>query len=522
MTRTAYFVGPWDLGRDLACVPARPEDGTVVIVESVGKSRALPFHRQKLVLVRSALHHFAQSLRDDGFDVEVVRARSYLAGIRKHVARVDADEVVALMPREWGIFNAFVTARDAGVDGELGVPLELLDDGGAGGHFLLPRDGFAEWAGGRKQLRMQHFYAHMRKHTGWLVDDAGKPEGGKWSYDTENRKPPGDARPPSRPRHEPDAITRDIMAEVAGWHGYWGDVDGFGWAVTRTQALADLDAFFAQRAESFGPYQDAMLSGEPFMWHALISTSLNLGLLHPAEVCERIVAAYEVGEMPLASAEGLLRQILGWREYIRGVYWHRMPELRSANALGGKRRLPQLYWDPSATDMRCLQQSVGAVREHGYAHHIQRLMVLGNFALLCGVEPLELSHWFWAGFVDAFEWVQLPNVHGMAMFANTDFTTKPYAASGSYIHKMSNYCRDCAYQVKKKHGDGACPFNHLFWHFMVEHRERLSQNPRLGMLYRTWDKMKEGDRRSILDSSAQFLGSLRDAEHDWSFHDDQG
>jgi len=515
-------VGPWDLHRDLGCVPVRPEDGTVVIVESVSKSRALPYHRKKLVLVRSAMHHFARHLQAEGFDVEVVRARSYLAGIRKHVERVGADEVVALMPREWGIYRAFVEARDDSLDGALGARMTLLDDGGAGGHFLLPRDGFGHWAGGRKQLRMQHFYSHMRKHTGWLVDDEGKPEGGKWSFDTENRKPPGDARPPPAPHHEPDDLTHEIMSEVADWDGFWGEVEGFGWAVTREQALADLDDFFAQRADQFGPYQDAMLGDEPFMWHTLISTSLNLGLLHPAEVCARIVSAYAAGDMPLASAEGLLRQILGWREYIRGMYWHRMPELRSANALGGKRRLPQLYWDESHTDMRCLEQSVRAVRAHGYAHHIQRLMVLGNFALLCGVEPIELSHWFWAGFVDAFEWVQLPNVHGMAMFANTDFTTKPYAASGNYIHKMSNYCGDCAYSVRKKHGDEACPFNHLFWHFMEQHRDLLADNPRLGMLYRTWDKMKPEDREAILRSSASFLGGLRPADHDWSFHDDQG
>ncbi|MFT5358203.1 MAG: deoxyribodipyrimidine photolyase-related protein [Polyangiales bacterium] len=515
--RPAYFVGPWDLHRDLACVPRSPKDGSVVLVESIAKSRALPYHRKKLVLVLSAMRHFAEELRAEGFDVSVVRAATYVEGIAKHVKAEGATAVIAMMPREQGLQRALLAAKE---NDSFGVPLELHDDGGAGGHFLLTRDEISTWMNDRKVIRMHHFYAWMRKRTGYLMED-GKPTGGKYSFDGENRKPPSDARPEATEDHKPDAITRAAMKEVAAWDGFFGEVDGFDWPVTREGALRELDDFFSTRAERFGPFQDAMITDEPFLWHTRIAAAMNLSLLSPHEVCERVVRAYREGVMPLNSAEGLLRQILGWREFIRGVYWHRMPDMRSANLLKAKRTLPKLYWEPESTDLRCLSQSAGQVRETGYAHHIQRLMVLGNFALLTDVEPIQLSHWFWAAFVDAYEWVQLPNVHGMALFADDTFTTKPYAASGSYIHKMSDYCKGCRYNVKKRTGDDACPFNSLFWRFMGKHRQRLEENPRLRMLYRTWDKFGVEEQQAIRAQAETFLSTLEPSDHGWTFHDDQ-
>ena len=449
MSTPAYFVAPWDLNRELACVPPQPDAGSVVLVESRAKGAALPYHRKKLVLVLSAMRHFAEELEADGFDVEIVNAPTYVDGIRRHVEARRSSRVVAMEPREWGLTRALDGAA-------VGVPIERHDDGGEGGHFLLTREECREWLDGRSRIRMADFYRWMRKRTGYLMED-GSPAGGSWSYDSENREHAKGVTPPEVERHPPDRITRRQMERVREWGGHWGAVDGFDWPVTRSTALAELDRFFGSRAACFGRYQDAMLADAPFLWHALLSPPLNLSLLSPKEICDRIVVEYEAGRMPIASAEGLLRQIIGWREFMRMMYWARMPDLRDANLLGADRLLPDFYWDPARTEMRCLRQSIGQVLESGYGHHIQRLMVQGNFALLAGVAPLEISHWFWAAFVDAYEWVELPNVHGMAVYADDSFTTKPYAASGSYIHRMSDYCGECRYDVKQRSGEDACP-----------------------------------------------------------------
>jgi len=515
--RATYFVGPWDLHLDLACVPSSPDLGRVVLVESVAKGRALPYHRKKLVLVLSALHHFAQTLRERGYEVDVINAPTYVEGIRRRVEAHGSSEVIAMLPREWGLQEALL---EADREGTFGVPLTLHDDGGPGGHFLLPREAFADWARGRKVLRMDTFYRWMRKRTGWLMEGK-KPVGGKWSYDSDNRKrPPKDLRPPSPHAYVPDAITAEVMSRVARWPDHWGSVDGFDWPVTHAEAREELSRFIEHRAARFGDFQDAMLTGEPFMWHARLSSSLNLGLISPGEVVEAVLEAYASGAMPLNAAEGFIRQVIGWREFIRGVYWWRMPEMREANLLGATRALPNFFWAPEQTDMHCMRESITAVRDHGYAHHIQRLMVLGNFALLAGVKPIEISHWFWAGFVDAFEWVELPNVHGMAVYADDTFTTKPYAASASYISKMSNYCGACPYNPKARTGDDACPFNSMFWRFMAQHRERLSTNPRMNVLYRTWDRWSAEQRQEISEQAERFLNQLDPADHAWSFDDD--
>lgn len=515
MSRPAYFVGPWDLNRQLACVPDDPAAGTVVLVESVGKSRALPFHRKKLVLVLSAMRHFARELQDDGYDVEIVRARSYAVGIRRHIERVGATALHALLPREWGMLHQL---RDA----DLGAPVTWHDDGGPGGHFLLPRDAFADWASGRKQLRMDLFYKHLRKQRRILLDDDGKPVGGRWSFDKDNRKKvPKGVTPPPLPTFAPDALTREVMAEVAAWDHGWGAVEGFAWPVTRADAKRALDAFVAERLGLYGDYQDALVTGEPFLWHACISPALNLGLLHPQELLDAALRAWEQQSAPINAVEGFIRQVLGWREFMRGVYWLRMPDLRAANRFDAQMPLPALFWEPERTDMTCVREAVTAVRDHGYAHHIQRLMVLGNLAMLLGVRPLDVSHWFWAGFVDAYEWVELPNVHGMAIAADTAFTTKPYAASGSYIHKQGDHCKRCRYRVKDRTGDDACPFNSLFWDFMVRHREALSANPRIGVLYRSWDRWSASEQDEIRARAASFREAWGPLDHGWTFDDDQ-
>lgn len=521
MSDTIYFVGPWDLNRELPCVPADPAEGVVVLVESVAKGKALPWHRQKLVLVLSAIRHFAAELEEAGYTVDLAQAPSYVEGIRAAAARHGAKRVVALRPREWSLNQAL--NQDALEE----LELVLHPAGGEGGHFLLSREEWFGWVGQQrkkskgKTLRMDTFYRWMRKRLGLLLDAEGKPVGGKWSYDAENRKSiPKDARPPEAPRFEPDEITREVMEQVEGWRERWGSVEGFRWPVTRAQALEVLERFVSERLGEFGDYQDGMRQGDAFLWHSLISSSINLSLLHPREVAEEAIAAYERGEAPLNAVEGFVRQVIGWREFIRGVYWLRMPGMRSANLLDARRPLPRFYWEPERTDMACLRDAAGSVLEHGYAHHIQRLMVLGNFALLAEVEPIQLSHWFWAGFVDAYEWVELPNVHGMALYADDTFTTKPYAASASYVNKMSDYCKGCRYAVSKRTGENACPFNFLFWNFMARHRERLSDNFRLKMLYKTWDRWDDDERDTIRAQAAAFLDELEPADHGWAFEDD--
>jgi deoxyribodipyrimidine photolyase-related protein len=513
----AYFVAPWELDRRLACVPDEPEHGPVLLIESVAKGAALPWHRKKLVLVLAAMRHFAAELEAEGYDVTLLQAESYAAGLADFARQRGISRYVLMEPREWGLQQSLERASEGAL---AGIELEYRPGGGEGGHFLLRREQFAHWASRSKTLRMDSFYRRVRRHFGWLLDEDGKPLGGKWSFDAQNRKPAKGKTPPALLGFEPDEITRAQIERVAGWRDRWGDAEGFDWPVTRAQALELLEHFVEERLPSFGDYQDAMLEGQDFMWHACLSSSLNLSLLHPREFADAVIEAFRAGHAPLAAVEGALRQVVGWREFIHGVYWLRMPEMRAANQLGAEHPLPDFYWDESKTDMRCMQDCVRNVRENGYAHHIQRLMVLGNFGLLAGVEPLELSHWFWAGFVDAYEWVELPNVHGMALYADGAFTTKPYAASSSYIHKMSDYCKACRYERRERTGENACPFNYLYWDFMARHRERFEENPRIRMLYGTWDRFGEEERAAIQSSARRFLAGLEPAATGWRFEDD--
>ena len=310
-------------------------------------------------------------------------------------------------------------------------------------------------------------------------------------------------------RHTPDAITNDVIALVRARFGnHFGSVDTFGWPVTRIDAMRLVDHFIATRLADFGRWQDAMLADHDTMFHALIAPALNLGLLDPIDICRKVEAAYHAGEAPLAAAEGFIRQVIGWREYIRGMYWLTMPDLATANALNATRPLPDFWWT-GETPMRCIAQTVRATRENAYAHHIQRLMIMGNFALIAGLAPTEVAAWFLAVYADAYEWVELPNVAGMALHADGGrLASKPYAASGAYIARMSDYCRGCRYDVKKKTGPDACPFNALYWHFLDRNTDRLGRNPRLAQPYATWRRMNEDKRAEYLASADAFLATL--------------
>ena len=314
---------------------------------------------------------------------------------------------------------------------------------------------------------------------------------------------------PERPQFPPDAATRDVIALVeTHFSDHFGTLDAFNWPVTRDDAENALDFFVVHCLPRFGDYQDAMARDEPFLFHAMLSPLINAGLLRPRDVCARAEAAWRDGHAPLNAVEGFIRQILGWREFIRGVYWLKMPEYAQTNALEAHRPLPDFYWTGD-TDMRCMAEAIGQTRDHAYAHHIQRLMVTGNFALLAGIEPAAIEEWYLIVYADAYEWVELPNVHGMAIFADGGvFASKPYAASGAYIDRMSDYCKSCRYNVKKKEGPDACPFNYLYWHFLMENEGRLRKNRRVGMIYKTLDRMSDDRKSAIVASAENFLDRM--------------
>ena len=378
------------------------------------------------------------------------------------------------------------------------MPVEACEDS----RFICSSGRFQTWAQGKRQLRMEYFYREMRRETGLLMD-GDQPEGGQWNYDAENRKklPTGIAAP-RRKRFAPDAATRQVMALVESrFSDHFGDLDSFDWPVTHEQAEAALSHFLADILPSFGDWQDAMAEGEAFLWHSLISTSLNLGLLDPLDVCRRAEAEYRKGRVPMNAVEGFIRQVLGWREFVRGIYWLKVPEYRHRNALDADRTLPWFYWSGD-TDMACVADVVTQARKHAYAHHIQRLMVTGNLAMLLGVHPDPVDDWYMVVFADAFEWVEMPNTRGMATFADGGIVgSKPYAASGAYIDRMSDYCAGCRYSVKQKTGEGACPFNRLYWGFLERNRKTLRDNPRLAMPFRTLERWAPEQRQALVDEA---------------------
>lgn len=480
-----------------------PAHDTVLLAEVMGECTYVPHHPQKIVLVLAAMRHFARALAARGVRVEHVRLddpanTGTLSGeVARAAARHRPARIIATYPGEWRVLQA-MEAWEAGT----GIPVEIRDDD----RFLCDLGWFRRWARGKKQLRMEFFYREMRRATGLLMEGA-EPAGGAWNFDAENRKAlPKGVVPPAPRRAPPDAITREVMALVAQRFGtHFGRLEGFAWPVTAAAARAALDDFVAHRLARFGDYQDAMASGEPWMFHALVSTSLNLGLLSPRECCDAAEAAWRAGRAPLNAVEGFIRQILGWREYVRGIYWLRMPGYAALNALEAGRPLPGFYWS-GETPMNCIRQVVRQTRDHAYAHHIQRLMVTGNFALLAGIDPAAVNAWYLAVYADAYEWVELPNTHGMALHADGGLmASKPYAASGAYINRMSDYCRGCAFDAKAATGERACPFNYLYWDFVARHAQRFAGNPRMAMPLRTLERMDPARVAAMRAEAKAFL-----------------
>ena len=450
--RRAILILGDQLSPDLTSLRAGDRDCDVIVMAEVwDEATYVRHHKKKIAFVFSAMRHFAEGLRAHGWNVAyteladngpVSLREAVVAAIQAH----DLEAVLVTEPGEWRLKSEMDDWAET-----LGAPIDMLSDD----RFIASPSEFRAWADGRKQLRMEYFYREMRRKTGLLMD-GDQPEGGRWNFDAENRKPAKDDLFMPQPLQiKPDAITQDVLTLVQDrFADHFGTLEPFWFAVTRHDAERALQTFLQDALPNFGDYQDAMLNGEAFLYHSVIAQYINAGLLNPLHVCEAVEAEYHAGRVPLNAAEGYIRQIIGWREYIRGIYWLKMPGYTQENALNADRDLPEFYWT-AETKMACIRATVVQTRDYAYAHHIQRLMVTGNFAMLAGVDPHQVHEWYLAVYVDAYEWVEAPNVIGMSQFADGGIVaSKPYAASGNYINKMSDYCAGCRYDVKKKDWPG--------------------------------------------------------------------
>ena len=467
----------------------------VILIESRQHVQQRRYHQQKLVLVWSAMRHFASELKEAGWWVTYKITEDFETPLHQWIQE-HGITILQIMEPSNRPFAKFLSQLDLPCD------LKIVPNN----HFLWSVDDFTAWASKRKSLRMESFYREGRKRLNVLME-GDAPIGGQWNFDKENRKPPkGKLNTPPPLTFEPDEITQAVIetVEQANFPTF-GDVKSFRWAVTRGQALQVLDHFIATRLDTFGPYQDAMVTGEDTMWHALLSPYLNLGLLQPQEVIDTVEQAYHDQNLPLNSVEGFIRQVMGWREYMRGLYGYVEEEYFHQNWFDHNRALPNFFWTGD-TNMNCLHQVIDQVRRTGYGHHIQRLMILANFALIAGLQPQAVEDWFHAVFIDAYDWVMQTNVLGMGLFADGGvLASKPYSASANYVNRMSDYCKGCHYNHKQRTGDNACPFNFFYWDFLDRHHDRLQSQGRMSFILKNLDKMEPEEREEIRDRAANFF-----------------
>lgn len=486
---------------------ADPREAVVLMVEVGEETTYAWHHKKKIALVLSAMRHFAGELRALGWKVDYVRldapenTHSLTGELLRAIAHHGPSRVFVTAPSEWRVMRMLDAWREI-------APLrfDILPDD----RFILGHAEFDAWADGERVLRLENFYRAMRRRTGLLLDAGGEPLGGRWNFDKENRRRArGDLFMPHPAGYPPDATTGEVLDLVARrFPDNPGRLEPFSFAVTRKDAEAARDRFIADALPWFGDFQDAMLKGEKHLYHAMLSPYLNLGLLDPLDLCWRVQAAFEDGRVPLNAAEGFIRQVIGWREFVRGIYWREMPAFRDHNALEAHRPLPAFYWS-GETDMACMRHAIGQTLDDAYAHHIQRLMVTGNFALLAGLDPGAVHDWYLAVYADAFEWVELPNTIGLSLFGDGGMLgSKPYAASAAYLDKMSDYCSGCAFDPRRSHGETACPFNFLYWDFLDRNAGRLSRNARMKGAYALWAGTDERDKTLIRKQALRYLEAI--------------
>lgn len=477
----------------------------VLMVESAQEAQHVWSHKARIALFLSAMRHFATHLKDLGLPLTYIEhsPRSIVEELRHKIISEKFTHLICVEPGEWRLkkdIEALAT--------ELKIVLEMPQDT----HFYCTHQEFKEWVANKKELRLEYFYRLMRKKHHVLIDQDGNPEGGQWNFDRDNRKPfpkKGPGLIPSPELFEPDDITKVVLAEVEErYPDHPGSLAHFQWPVTRAQALQALQGFVEHRLATFGIYEDAMWTDTPFGWHSLLSSALNLKLLNPREVVNAVILAWEKEGIELATVEGFIRQILGWREFVRGMYYLDMPQMAVDNFYDHQNGLPAWYWT-GKTKMKCMQEAIGQTLQYGYAHHIQRLMVTGNFALLAEVLPKAVCDWYLAVYIDAIEWVELPNTAGMALFASGGrFTSKPYIASGAYIKRMSNYCGSCQYQSDIRFGEGACPVTNLYWNFLIKHRTQFEASPRTRLMTANLARISDADQQAIQIHAKGLLGNL--------------
>jgi deoxyribodipyrimidine photolyase-related protein len=483
---------------------AVPGRDSIVMAEVASEARYVQHNRHKIAFIFSAMRHFRAELRALGFAVHYFEfskkgPTTLLEAVQTALQQCAVSEVRCCEPGEYRLLAELQ-------QWVLPVPVQLVADD----RFLCTREDFAHWAQGRKQLRMEYFYRDMRRQYRVLLDDEGGPQGGCWNFDAQNRRGwRSQEEIPGRLTVAPDAITADVIALVnREFPDHPGDLARFYLAVTREDAGQHFQWFLDHGLRHFGTYQDALAEESPWLFHSLVSMYLNVGLLDALDVCRRVEQVWRTGGCELASAEGFIRQVLGWREYVRGIYWLAMPEYATRNALQAERPLPLWFWS-GATDMRCLHVALTQTLQLGYAHHIQRLMVIGNFALLAGLNVKDVCDWYLAVYVDAFEWVELPNTLGMALHGDNGLmASKPYAASGKYIQRQGDHCKQCRYSPDRTTGEGACPYNSLYWRFIDGHRTTLQRNPRMSLVLKNWERKSEEEKRAIQDWANKQLGDL--------------
>ncbi|WP_180082214.1 cryptochrome/photolyase family protein [Acinetobacter sp. YH12201] len=479
----------------------------ILMAEVVEEVTYVNHHPQKIALIFSAMRHFAKELKAEGWRVRyhtfqpASPIRSLLDFVQAQQQLFPVTELVITHCGEYRLQQQIEQHWSQ----QLQLPVQCLNDN----RFFCSPEQFRKWASRYQTLRMEYFYREMRKQTSYLMQGQ-QPVGQQWNYDSANRKAWSGSPPLPTPLHfERDQIDLEVLQLVEyEFPNHPGSLDDFRWATTRSNALLVLQHFIDHSLPYFGDYQDAMVQGADTLFHSLLSPYLNCGLLLPREVCDAAEAAHHAGHAPLNAVEGFIRQILGWREYVRGIYWLYMPEYANRNALQHSAPLPQFYWT-GRTRMNCMAECFRNTFQHAYAHHIQRLMVTGNFALLTGVDPEQISEWYLAVYADAYAWVELPNTLGMVMHADGGLmASKPYAASGNYIHKMSDYCKHCSYNVKTRTEPDSCPFNSLYWYFMIRHEAIFRNHPRMGMIYQQLDKLK--DRQQIISHAQQLLSQINE------------
>lgn len=507
MTKLCFLLGD-QLNESLSSLTVIDKhDDLVFLCEVMEEATYVAHHPKKIAFLFSAMRHFANRLKGLGYRVRYTKYNQasnsgcFEKELRRAINEEKISEIHITHPGEWRVLQKIETLRK-----QLLIPLIVHEDI----RFLYSMDEFKYWAKNKKQLRMEYFYRMMRQKYHILVDNQGKPVGGTWNYDKQNRKNANHIETfPSRLVHSIDKVTSEVLSLVKKeFSNHFGQLKSFNFAVTREQAFCELHYFIEHSLVYFGDYQDAMRSNEVDLYHSKLSFYLNAGLLLPLELCRMAEEAFKQKRAPLNAVEGFIRQILGWREYVRGIYWLLMPEYGNRNYFNASRPLPSLYWGKD-TQMFCMKEAVRQTEIEAYSHHIQRLMITGNFALLAGLNPKEVCEWYLAVYADAYEWVELPNTLGMALYADGGvMASKPYAASGKYIQKMSNFRKSCAYNPREVVSEKACPFNSLYWNFIGQHQDKLKNNPRLHYAYLNWDKMNQEKKKSILVKAAKVLDAL--------------